>query len=383
MRITGYRSLSTVNDWGRPIGDVNGIIESGVTDIPVLVVTTDDGIEGIGLGAHDDVGRVFPVIDGQDPRAVSWLYDRMLAAVFKTGHAGATFGAIGAVDMALWDIKAKAAGEPLWRLLGGNDRFVPGYASGLDYGLDDAGLTTLYNQFAAAGFTGAKVKGGLDIDHDIARLSLVEEVLASASGERPWLTMDVNEAWNRAQAVRFLRRLEQHHDLVWVEEPLRRWDAAGHAALRAATRTAIATGENLTGLEQYRPLFDAHAVDIVQTGSVWGVTHFLRVAHAAHAADLMVSPVGYNANPLAAAATAVPNHVALEVQDLGRPTGLDVDQQLADGGVVLGDRPGLGIEIDETSFVDRRGGAAPVHPGRLLRPERAGRRTTISGTPRP
>ena len=383
MRITGYRSLSTVNDWGRPIGDVNGVIDPGVTDVPVLVLDTDAGIDGIGVGPHDAIGQLFAVIDGEDPRGVGWLYDRMLAALFKTGHAGAAFGTVGAIDMALWDIKAKAAGEPLWRLLGGHDRFVPGYASALGFGLDDAGLASLYAQFGARGFTGAKVKGGLDAERDIARLRLVHDVLADATGERPWLAFDVNESWNRAQAVRFLARVEGVHDLAWIEEPLRRWDAAGHAALRATVRAAIATGENLTGLEQFRPLFEARAVDIAQPGSVWGITHFLRVALAAHAHDLLVSPVGYNANPLAAAAGAVPNHLAIEVQDLTPPAGIVVDHELADGGLVLGDRPGLGIAVDEAALRDRRADGSAVHPGRLLRPARAGRRITIGGAPRP
>lgn len=122
------------------------------------------------------------------------------------------------------------------------------------------------------------------------------------------------------------------------------------AALRGKVRAAIATGENLTGLEQYRPLLDANAVDIVQVGNVWGITHFLRVATLAHAHDLPVSPVAYNANPVAHAAAAVPNHLAFEVQDLLFPVGLDVDQEFDDGGIVLGDRPGIGIVVDESQM---------------------------------
>ena len=72
------------------------------------------------------------------------LFDRMLAQVFKSGHAGATYGGVATLDSAIWDIKAKAAGEPLWRLLGGRDRFVPGYASGLDIALDDDELAAFY-----------------------------------------------------------------------------------------------------------------------------------------------------------------------------------------------------------------------------------------------
>src|ERR1700733_1313943 len=163
MKVTGFRSLTTVHDWGRRIGDVNGVNATELTAVPILILETDEGLEGVGLGAHAEIDRGFPAIEGEDPRAVTALYDRMLGQVFKSGHAGSVYGTIGALDTALWDLKAKAAGEPLWRLLGGRDRFVPGYASGLDAGLDDAGLERFYRGFAERGFTGAKVKGGADV----------------------------------------------------------------------------------------------------------------------------------------------------------------------------------------------------------------------------
>ncbi|EJL34917.1 mandelate racemase/muconate lactonizing enzyme family protein [Novosphingobium sp. AP12] len=348
MKITGYRSLTAFHDWRRPVGDVNGIVESGITEVPVLLVETDGGLTGIGLGAHREIDRIFPAVDGADPRAVSTLYDSMLSHVFKSGHAGATYGTIAAIDMALWDLKAKMADEPLWRTLGAGDGFVPGYASGLCYGLEDEAFAEHYTEWAERGFTAAKIKGGRDLDRDIARLETVRGIL-SRNTTRPALMLDVNEAWNTKQAIRHLAEIEKHIDLTWIEEPVRRWDAPGHAQISRAARTAVATGENLTGLEQYAPLFDAGAVDIVQTGSVWGITHFLRVAMAAHARGLPVSPVAYNANPVAHAAAAVPNMIGIEVQDFAFPTGFAVDQQIADGGIVLGDRPGLGIEIDEAA----------------------------------
>src|SRR5690606_9057936 len=161
MKITGYRSLSTVHRWGRPVGDVNGVVRDGVTDVPVVLLETDGGLTGVGLGAHDAIDRVFPALDGEDPRAVSALYDRMLSWVFKAGHTGWTCATSGARDMALWGLEAKLAGEPLWRVRGARDRCVPGYASGLECGLDDGELVGLYDRFADRGFTGAKVKGGL------------------------------------------------------------------------------------------------------------------------------------------------------------------------------------------------------------------------------
>ncbi|GAB3960236.1 hypothetical protein GCM10027614_81580 [Micromonospora vulcania] len=173
MRITGYRTLSTLHRWNRPIGDVNGYVESGVTSIPLVLVDTDDGLTGVGLGNHDRLGSVFPALLGEDPRAVTALYDRMLAWAFKTGHGGATFGAIGALDMALWDLKAKAADQPLWRMLGARDRVVPGYASSLDGPLDDDELIRVQTAFAERGFRAVKLKGGLDLDGDLRRLALL------------------------------------------------------------------------------------------------------------------------------------------------------------------------------------------------------------------
>ncbi len=374
MKVTGYRSLTTQHDWGRPIGDVNGVMAQPHTEVHVLILETDDGLEGVGVGAHGDIDRVFGAVEGQDPRAVTALYDRMLDRVFKTGHSGATFGAIGAVDMALWDLKAKAAGEPLWRTLGALDRFVPGYASGLDIALEDDALVRLYQHFAERGFSAAKLKGGRDLDRDRRRLEALRDVLAVNSAH-PALMFDANESWHRSQAVRYVTELERTVDLTWVEEPVRRWDAAGLASVRRGIRAAVATGENLTGLEQYRPLLDADAVDVVQVGSVWGITHFLRVAAVAHSRDLPVSPVAYHANPLAHAAAAVPNHLASEVQDLVPAIGLDVDQEFADGGIVLGDQPGLGIRVDEDRINSVRAVNPPAAPaGPHVRPERAGLR---------
>ena len=379
MKVTGYRSLSTAHDWGRPVGDVNGVVETGITEVPVLLLETDGGLTGIGLGQHADIARVFPAVEGKDPRAVTALYDAMISHVFKSGHSGATYGAIAAVDMALWDLKAKMADEPLWRTLAAADRFVPGYASGLCYGLDDDAFADHYRGWAERGFTSAKIKGGKDVARDIRRLRIVRDIL-SVNTTRPALMLDVNESWNRKQAIRYLSEVEAEIDLTWIEEPLRRWDAAGHALVSRAVKAAVATGENLTGLEQFAPLFDAGAVDVVQTGSVWGITHFLRVAIAAHSRDLPISPVGYDANPVAHAAASVPNMIGIEVQDLGWPDGFDVDQQIIDGGILLGDRPGLGIEIDETAFGGAHGkGGWDANGGPHRRPRQAGLRLVPDG----
>ncbi len=375
MKITGYRCLRTYRDWGRPVGDVNGFVDSGVTEVPIVILETDEGLTGIGTGSLSGIEQLFPAIEGEDPRAVSALYDRMLAQVFKAGHAGSTFGGIGTLDAAIWDLKAKAAGEPLWRLLGARDHVVHGYASGLDIALDDEQLAAFYARMAEHGFTSGKLKGGRDVEADIRRLGVIADELGR-NAARPALMLDANESWNLKQAVRYISAIEEQLDLTWIEEPLRRWDAAGHARLSGSIKAAVATGENLTGLDQYLPLFDHGAVDVVQAGAVWGVTHFLRVAYAAHSRDLPVSPVGLTANTAVGhAAAAIPNHLSAEVQDLGAPFGVTVDETYEDGSIVLGTNPGNGIEVDEAAIAtDQRTASWLIATGPHVRSDRAGLR---------
>src|SRR5215217_5181184 len=374
MRIAGYRTLTTIQEWGRPVGDANGVYSDGRVDVPIVLVDTDEGITGVGLGSTLELDSIFGALEGEDPRSTTALYDRMLRQRFKAGHAGAVFGTIGTLDTALWDIKAKAAGEPLWRLLGGRERTLTAYASGLDMGLADDELVSVYREYAERGVPAAKLKGGIDVEADRRRLTLVRDVLTKAATGRPGLMLDANEYWTRKQAVRHVCELERTLDLVWVEEPVRRWDAEGLGVVGRGIRASVATGENLTGLEQFRPLLAAGAVDIVQTAAVWGVTHFLRAATLAHAHDLPVSPIGTTPIGLLHAATSVPNHIASELQDLRPPTGVTLDLTVQDGVFVLGDTPGLGVTVDEKAIarLGRRDGRRPAGPE--VRPEWAGLR---------
>ena len=381
MRITGYRILTTVQEWGRPVGDANGVFADGVTSVPIILVDTDEGITGVGFGPHVEIESMFAAVDGEDPRSVIALYDRMLRQTFKAGHAGPVFGTIGALDTALWDIKAQAAGEPLWRLLGGRDRSVPAYASGLDIGLTDTELVSVYETYARYGLRAAKIKGGLDIDRDRRRLEIVRDVLTDAAqGLRPSLMLDVNESWTRKQAVRHVREIERTVDLTWIEEPVRRWDAEGLAVVSRAVRASVATGENLTGLEQYRPLIAAGAVDVVQVAAVWGVTHFQRVSAFANAHELPVSPVGNTPIALLHAATSAPNHIASELQNPQPPVGVSIEMSIEDGAFILGDSPGLGVKIDENAIAASARRANPLTgDGPNVRPEGAGRRLLVPG----
>lgn len=375
MKITGYRIVPTVLDWGRRIGDVNGVMPGNETASSVVLLETDSDLVGVAVGQGSLIDTVFPAVEGEDPRSVTALYDRMLAWSFKAGHAGAVFGAIGTIDLALWDIKAKAAGEPLWRLLGGRERAVRGYASGLDAGLDDDQLHALYRSFAQAGFTSAKLKGGRNLADDLRRLAVVRDAL---DVDHPVLALDANESWNTKQAVRYVAALEQSVDLAWVEEPLRRWDADGLATVSRQVRAAIATGENLTGLDQYLPLISGRAVDLVQAGGGWGISHFLRVAALAAGHNLPVSPVGFFGH-LAPAAAAVGNHALTEVQGFTLPAGVSADWDIDDGRIVLGTTPGNGLSFDESAVRSPAATEALPPQGPHVRPSDAGLRMTLHG----
>ena len=192
MKITGYRTLSWKYDRGRRLGDANGVTADGISNASVLFLETDAGITGIANSAPASIARMFPAIEGEDPRGAVGLWKKMSDVGFKTGVEGETFAAMCALDAAMWDIKAKAAGEPLWRMLGASEPRVKGYASGLDMGLTDDELAAFYTEFADLGFDAGKLKVGLDIDADIRRMGIVNDIL-KRNAKRPFLMIDSNE----------------------------------------------------------------------------------------------------------------------------------------------------------------------------------------------
>jgi L-alanine-DL-glutamate epimerase-like enolase superfamily enzyme len=208
-----------------------------------------------------------------------------------------------------------------------------------DFSLILSGLTELTEDQAevpgdAAG--GPQNMVSADARRDLARLKLLRDLYAQP-GVEPMLMLDVNEALTAKEAVRHVGLIEREIDLTWIEEPVRRWDAPGLATVRAGVRAAVATGENLTGLESFAPLFRADAVDVVQASMVYGVTHFMRLAAAAHLHNLPISLVSYRCNLVAHAANAVANHRLCEIKELTeQPEGLSLDQEVVDGGLRLG-----------------------------------------------
>ncbi|HUZ62693.1 MAG TPA: mandelate racemase/muconate lactonizing enzyme family protein, partial [Acetobacteraceae bacterium] len=259
-----------------------------------------EGAEGVGYtftvgrnGAAVDavLSREIPVIMADaDADAIEHAWHRLWWALHYGGRGGPTVLAISAFDMALWDLKARRAGLPLWKLLGGFDPHVPCYAGGID--LDDP-LDRLLAQTGAnldRGFRAIKMKVGRPrLLEDIARVRAMREQL----GDEFPLMVDANMKWSVNEAIRAARAF-QPFDLCWLEEPISPEDIAGHARVVRDGGLPIAAGENLHSLWEFQHLITAGGVtfpepDVTNCG---GVTAFMKIAHLAEAFNLPVTSHG-------------------------------------------------------------------------------------------
>jgi L-alanine-DL-glutamate epimerase-like enolase superfamily enzyme len=351
MKITGVRTKTYEIELTRPLGDANYPYDNTHVVAAALFIDTDEGVTGIAPGGGDQaVGLVNDLLIGRDPRGVRGLWKRMVDYAFKGGNRGAITGAISAVDVALWDLKAKANGEPLWRTLGASSRRVKGYASDIGLNLSDDALRAFYTRMAALGLHAGKVKVGLDQEMDLRRIGLMRDALAT-SGKTPLLMIDSNEYWSPKQAIRHISEIEKHYDLFWVEEPARRWDYRGLRKVSQSVRAAVATGENLHDIGDFMALIANEAVDMVQVGvGTTGITGAMMVADMAHGFELPVSLMNCPANFMAHLAAALPNHAMMEVLDAGMDQAMIHRHTVEDGYVVLSDDPGLGITFDEAKL---------------------------------
>ena len=334
----------------RSLGDANSPLGRKTAAGLALFVDTDEGLTGVTVGSAEARQAIYSLehlLIGRDPRGVRGLWKRMVDWVFKGRNEGLVNDALSNIDVALWDLKAKANNEPLWKTLGASTRRVRAYASGIDMPLSDVELRAFYESMAAKGVSGGKLKVGLDREADIRRIGIMRDALQK-SGKRPALMVDSNEYWSPKQAIRHISAFEEHYDITWCEEPARRWDYRGLRKVSQSVKAAVATGENLNDVSDFMPLVANEAVDIVQVGSgTSGITGAMQVADLAYAFELPVSMMNCPGNYMAHLAAALPNHMMMEVVAAGRDAVFTADNHIEDGWIVLGDSPGLGITFDE------------------------------------
>ena len=373
MKITGIRTALFEHDMDRPIGDANSPRGRAQNAAVAVFLETDADLTGVAFGSPGTESQLHSMtrdlLVGRDPRGVIGLWNRMANFAFKGGNRGAITDVIGALDFALWDIKAKANGEPLWKTLGASSRAVKAYASGIDLSLDDDGIRQFYETQADRGIAIGKLKVGLDREADLRRIGIMREALAT-SGKDPVLLIDSNEYWSPKQAIQHIRYFERHHEIFWAEEPARRWDVKGLRKVSDAVNAAVATGENLDDAADFRPLIEARAADILQIGiGTGGITGAWRVAQMADGFDLPVSVMNCPGDFMAHFAAVLPNHIWMEVVDAGREVVFRHDSRVEDGYIILGDSPGNGIQFDEAALEKhqvtvRSASAAPSPWGR-------------------
>lgn len=369
MKITGVKTTLYYYTMARRMGDANSPMGRMRGSGSLLELHTDTGLTGIALGGGGVRNIVDALVDGiligQDPRKATGLWQRMVDKHFKGGHDGLANDAISVLDIALWDLKAKANDEPLWKTLGGTQRRINAYASGLDMPLSDRELGDWYRHMATDyGFTAGKLKVGLDQDADLRRIGIMKDALSVHTND-PDLMVDANEYWSPKQAIRKVREMESDYRIAWVEEPARRWDFLGLRRIRDAIASPVCAGENLDTLGDFLGYFHHRSADIVQVSAgMGGITCALQLADAAYGFELPITLGGSGGHLHAHLATVMPNYVTIETGNVVDDSGVVTsDVRFEDGKAVLGDKPGIGIEIDRDALAMAAVDAIPTGAG--------------------
>ena len=316
-------------------------------------ITTELGHSGVGFSYSKRAGgpaqyahvrEVAEGLIGEDPNDIARIYTKLLWAGASVGRSGVATQALAAVDIALYDLKAKRAGLPLAKFLGSYRDSVRTYnTSGgfLNASLDE--VKARATQSLEEGIGGIKIKVGLpDSKEDLRRVAGIRDHI----GPDVPLMVDANQQWDRAAALRLGRRLEEF-DLVWIEEPLDAYDFEGHAHLAQVLDTPIATGEMLASVAEHKGLIAANGCDIIQPDAprVGGITQFLRLAALADERGLDLAPHFAMEIHLHLAA-AYPREPWVEHFDWLDPL-FNERLETKDGRMIVPDRPGLGITLSD------------------------------------
>lgn len=326
-------------------------------------VTGDDGVSGIGFCYGGSLGGslptlavrelVAPVMVGQDAHRVEGLWAEAYQSMLLHGRAGSAMRALSAVDTALWDRNARAAGLPLHRFLGAHaDAAVPAYASGGYYleGKGPDGVAAEMRSYVDMGFRAVKMKiGRLDPAADAERLAAVRD----AVGPDVLVMLDANNAWSDLPAALASMALWEPYDPYWIEEPFSPDEIDLHAQLAERTSVIVATGEIEYGRWRHQELLEKRAAMILQTDAAvcGGITEFRRIAAMAAGHGVTLCPHWFHdlhvhlvaATPNARYVEFFPDDQVLNFRRL-----IDTQLTAKDGMLQLPTAPGLGFDlIDE------------------------------------
>jgi L-alanine-DL-glutamate epimerase-like enolase superfamily enzyme len=315
----------------------------------VLRLKTDDGLEGISYitRLHDAAPAVLRVLElyvqriiGMDALAPEAILDRLV----MRGRPLPWFDAraASAIDVALWDIRGKVAGQPVYKLMGGFRNRVPCYASWrIEPGSDLDKVARSAQRHVENGFKAMKCHlGPLSLERATTHM----RVLREAVGDDVDLMIDVNQLWSVKQAISSMRALAEFRP-YWLEDATSNADFAGLRQVSEAIDIPTCAGETYFDIASFRPLVEGRCVDIVMVDQDIGLSGALKVAHLAAIYGLKVVP-HLATEILAHLIAAVPNGLTVEYYPWAMPLFREV-APVEDGMLVLSDRPGLGLELDE------------------------------------
>ncbi len=343
----------------------------GARTAMLVELTTDDGRSGWGE-AYGPPAPIKTIVDdlyaprliGRDPMDSTVIWEECYAAMRDYGRTGLPVAALSAVDIALWDLKGQALGQPVAKLLGGVFRpQLRAYATGLyrhDVADQPRALAREARGYLAEGFHAMKLKVGFGVEEDTRNVRAVREAIGPAVR----LAVDANHAYDAMTAIR-LGRLIEGSDIAWFEEPVVPEDLEGYRQVKAALSMPISGGEAEYTRFGFRELVGRRCVDILQPDicGCGGFTEALRISALANAWGVTVYPhvwgsaVGFYAS-LHWAAALPPNPAALVLGELwfefDRTPNPFRDQLGAEPLKRAGDmievppRPGLGLEVNRS-----------------------------------
>jgi len=285
----------------RPRASLAELSSGRLNHIVTLLVQleTDTGLNGIGVAyALQSSGRALhatlvddlaPLVVEENPLDHERLANKVYWRLQTVGRRGLVQQAYSAIDLALWDLKGKAAGLPVHKLLGGARESCPTYGSDTGWlWMSPEQIAEASQPYLEQGLMGIKVKVGQKPEEDADRLTRLRDLV----GEDIWLGVDANERYDYATALIFGRFLEEEIGADWFEEPLSCEDAIGHARLADKLDVCIAAGEMLFGLDEFQNYLSRDALDVVQPDvtRLGGMTGWLKVAALAEQHGKPVSP---------------------------------------------------------------------------------------------
>jgi L-alanine-DL-glutamate epimerase-like enolase superfamily enzyme len=327
-------------------------------ELITICIRDSEGAEGVGYtytvgrngGAVADIlKREIPeLIQSQEAEDTEAIWQRVWWALHYGGRGGPCILALSALDVALWDLKARRANLPLWRLLGGFDRGVPCYAGGIDLDLSIEDLLKQTDDNLSKGFRAIKMKVGRpNLASDVARVRDMRDHL----GEGFPLMADANMKWTVEEAIRAAKAF-QTFDLTWLEEPTIPDDVAGHRRILVQGGLPIAAGENLRTLWEFKNYILSEAAsypepDVTNCG---GVSSFMKIARLAEAFNLPVTSHGAHDVTVHLLA-ACQNRSYLEAHGFGLDRYIEHPLILEKGLAMAPMRPGHGVSFDWKALV--------------------------------